>query len=406
MSYAVIHGCFVSDLNKTKRPVRRTPNAGSFVFQPSSLGQRTLMTEFGLGANAARAVEVRLEGVEALESGFMGQHQCLSLALGARTRMLQALGTGSEGGTLDPEHPVRAAARGYLFARSVDRGGRLIAFAFAGDCSTPDGTRLFVEPKHLRDSVNATLLREGWAYSSCYDSLPAPLRADLIELTRRARGQNLGLWPKAAALPGRPFRLSGGTLASCVMFPKLFRRLVEYTSEGNASLQGFRAWLRGSPHRDEMLLLPNQEVGRLHDVVEVVGEQIRLTRNSEEFIVLKTSAAPLARAQRDASEAPLRIIAAVVEPLDADADHKTVTLLNTTARSIGLETFTLKDRVGRALGLQGHLGPGEARRFRLGHLLLGADRLFGLSLLHGDKVVDHVAFGPREGHPPGASLVF
>jgi hypothetical protein len=407
MSYTVIHGQFVSGTSNPSHTVRRQQNAGTLQFKPQSCVQpdgtfrSTIAGEFGLQLGAGGVVEVRLEAVDALETQYLGQRQHVQLTEGARVRVQQLLGIGTR------ETKDVAPGVGYLLARNVDRAGRLIAFAFSGSCDTPNGSRLFVQPRHVAASVNAALLREGWVYAACYDSLPAELRAELLELSRRARGKNLGLWPRAVALTGRPLAVPmAAALDGCVMFPKLFRRLVEYFAEGHVNLRDFPRWLRMNPHRDEMLLLPNQEVGHIHDVVEVAGDQIRMTRNAEEFIILKTSTAPLGRAQRTADEAPIRIIAAVVDPTTQDADRKTVTLLNTTANSIGLESFTLRDRVGRALGLRGDLGPGEARRFRLGHLLLGTDRGFGLSLLNGDKLVDHVAFSPREGRQPGASLVF
>jgi hypothetical protein len=302
---------------------------------------------------------VRLEGLEALEVGFHGRCQASTFAQGARTRLMQALGPWrAEVGSSELQ------ARGYLLARNLDNQGRIIAFGFAGPAPASDGERIFVTAEHVKASVNALLLQEGLVYASFYDSLPAELRTVLAQSSRSARGYNLGLWPHAVATTGRRARLGDlHSLNGVVLFPKLFRRLVEYFELGHDGLLGFATWLRSTAHRDDLLILPNQEIGHFHQLIEIEHGTLRMTRNTEDFVVIKAAAST---PRRPPMAGPLRIVAAQMQAGGASAGARSVTILNTTASPVALHLFTLRNDRGAAVPLEGQLAPGEAKRVSIG----------------------------------------
>jgi hypothetical protein len=70
------------------------------------------------------------------------------------------------------------------------------------------------------------------------------------------------------------------------MWPKLFRRLAAYFSEGHAGLGQFDAWMRQDPvHRDDSLRLPDGEKGNMHDAYAITGNSLTLRFNPEDLLI-------------------------------------------------------------------------------------------------------------------------
>lgn len=234
---------------------------------------------------------VRFESIDALETHFQGRHQNLELAHAARDAMLAALGFGHV--EFLPTHPdkVRRAehhpVRGHLLANGIESNGRVLGLVFPGEPAAPavDGTRVFVDDAMLDGSVNAALVRAGLAYAELYSTMPLSLGRRVRELVTSARAAGIGLWPEEAVTTSTAARPgSVADLDSLVMFPKLYRRLVSYFTQGFADLAGFDAWVRSDPvHRDDRALLPDGEFGNLHDLYEVDADGLRLRYLPEEL---------------------------------------------------------------------------------------------------------------------------
>lgn len=407
MAYVLIEGHFIASANSDRVQKRDGHSASTVHFRPSgvtSLAElhdpsATLQLSRPPAAAAPETCVVRLEGLEALEVSYRGNGQASPFAQGARDQLMEALGpwrtqTGSS----------ELQARGYLLSRNVDSRGRIIAFCFAGAPPIPDGERLFVTAEHVKASVNAKLLREGLAYASFYDSLPAELRTVLAQSSRSARGYNLGLWPHAVATTARKTKIPNlRSLSGSILFPKLFRRLVEYFELGHDGLEGFETWLCANPHRNELLILPNQEIGHLHQVLQVEGGALRMTRNTEDFVVIKAATSTPSRAPRPG---PLRIVAAQMQAGGASAGARSVTILNTTASPVALHLFTLRNDRGAAVPLEGQLAPGEAKRISMGPAGQCQAERWALALCRGPDVVDRVALTRSQAAAHGASVVF
>jgi len=374
--------------------------------------------------NQRNITTIRFEGIDALETHFSidGQeyHQALNLALQARDTLLEEAGFGNVAFFDDENarykvrevenHPVR----GYLFSNGLDTYGRTIAFCFTGDHANMDGSQLFVEPQHLETSLNAIMLRQGQAYPAFYLSLPALLRNYLREIATGARNTPIGLWQYATVTTAQSANIAGPEqLQDLVIWPKLFRRLAAYFEEGHSSLAGFDTWLRADPRdRDDRVLLPNMELGNMHDLVAINGNNINMTyRPADVVIVPDDYTLPEVPVTPPATihlgEGSVRIVAALINAeQDLEPGNETVTLLNTTNQDINLNNWTIADRHSSEQ-LNGGIGGGEARRIRLQGQVQLSNQMDTITLLDPDsQIIDQVSYERREVPQEGFTLIF
>lgn len=236
---------------------------------------------------------VRFEGIDALETHYKNHHQNLGLANAARDEMLQQVGFATVTFRQDRPNKVESAAPhplpGYLLATGIEANGRIVAQVYAGqpDEGMADGDRVFVDDARLDRSVNAALVRAGLAYGEFYTTMPFPLIGRLRDAVVAARAAGAGLWPKESIgvdAPARPGSVAD--LADMVIFPKLYRRLVDYFAD-HSDLAAFDTWVRAAPDRDDLTQLPSGERGHLHDTYVVDGLGIRLRYRPEELVFLE-----------------------------------------------------------------------------------------------------------------------
>jgi uncharacterized protein YukJ len=104
----------------------------------------------------------------------------------------------------------------------------------------------------------------------------------------------------------------------------------------------------------------------------------------------------------------LKIIAALVNPLGDDVGLETVTLINTSPRTISLEGWSLADRIKRTMPLSGSIEAGESRRIKLS----GNDIQLGnqggiITLLNPQGLkVDGVSYTKQDVKTQGQTFVF
>ena len=174
----------------------------------------------------------------------------------------------------------------------------------------------------------------------------------------------------------RPPWFDPAALETLVLWPKLFRRLVPYLAAGNTGFDGFDAFLPADPVNgdDKLFLLDRLEPGNLHDVVRGSGDQIQLTVLSERFII-EPDAAPsggaVGGAGRPSAVGDVLIMAALPDPIGADAGQETVSLLNATAAAVDLAGWALAGARGQRESLGGILGAGATVLVRLSTVQLG-----------------------------------
>jgi len=366
----------------------------------------------------ARGISVRLEAIDTLETHFAETHQELAGANAARDDLLDRLGFRNITFWPDLPNKIQSAdqdrLRGHVLSNGIDANGRMIGFVYPGDAADPDGTDVFLDEARLDQSLNARLLAAGHAYPAFYATLPAQLRTHCTGLSRAARDAQpaQGLWPRSTGDPNGPASVPDlAGLEQLVIWPKLFRRIVPYLATGFANFDGFDAWLRADPvHRDDQLfLLDRLERGNLHDVVRGTGQTIQLIAWPEDFII---SPDPPPAGGGQPSQPPtvavadLVIIAALPDPVGADAGSETVTLLNTTPAAVGLAGWALSDTAGGRQPLNGTLQAGATQRVQLTAAVQLNNQGDSIRLTDPQgRAIDQVAYQPNQVRP-GRTIAF
>lgn len=369
--------------------------------------------------NRRGMINLRFEGIDALETHFDGMHQNLQWATAARDFMLEMAGFRQIEFFDDLPYKVKSVVdhpqRGYVLSNGLDGHGRVVAFVYSGDHPLPDGTEIWLEGDLLRESFNAHLLESGLVYPTFYTTLPISLKELMAVMTATARFARRGLWPEALGV-GQPVIINRlADLEDLVIWPKLFRRLARYFAGGFTSLDQFDTWLRADPKdRDDALILPDRELGNMHDVVTAIGNQIEMVYEPEDLIILPDDATTVIVAPPPPVVAPtpaieqgsLRIIAALVNPIGADRGNETITLMNISPDEIDLAGLELTDRSNRRMPLTGVLPAGGVLQVTLSVLSLNntGDDIF-LRDASGE-VIHSVTYAKEQAKLAGWTLTF
>lgn len=277
------------------------PDGDTITFHPDDLYWIITLKTDGYtkpDVNSRRMVKVRFEGIDALETHFLVEgkkyYQNLTFANAARDRVLKDLGFKDVVFSSKEPNEVSSVSnnpqRGYIVADGVDTNGRVLGFVYAGDTPLPEGPH-FLTTGDLDQSINVDLIREGLAYGEFYSTLPMDLIHYMANLVKQAR-LTKGFWPGEAVNTIKSANITGITAAeNLVMWPKLFRRLASYFNSGYKNLNSFDSWLRRDPkNRDDRLLLPNCELGNMHDLISITGQSLKLKYDPEDIIILPDNA--------------------------------------------------------------------------------------------------------------------
>ena len=251
------------------RPLAGEPDGDSVRFLADNLDLWNRLegrpARLGTGTSTRNTVQLRLEGVDAIERGAIRP-----LSVEARDNLFRAIGFDAQA---NPE------PRGFILSRMTDDlAGRPISFVFEGDPPEGDGEDVFLEAARLRPSANWRQASDGLAYPLYYNTLFADLRAELDQAIAAARQNGRGYWPTDATLTGVIVQSRSDLSTIPPIWPKLWRRLDEYFME-DASLDGFVAFLEARNERVDVL--PMMEERGLQDLVEVRGSLVRLTERPE-----------------------------------------------------------------------------------------------------------------------------
>jgi endonuclease YncB( thermonuclease family) len=269
------------------------PDGDTVTFIPDSVDLvRSLKLFSGTPADIRNGhINVRYEGIDALETHFRALHQDLRFARAARERNLAQLGFKNVKFFADAPNVIESVTRNplpaHVIANGIEANGRLLGLVYAGRNSKADGSKLFVDEALLNKSVNADLVREGLAYVEPYDTMPMALVKQLRSLVQRSRANRRGLFAHESITTKKAALLRNlDDLQLLVMWPKLFRRMAVYFGEGNVGLAGFDTWVRANPKdRDDTLRLPDGEKGNMHDTYSITGDRLRLHFRPEDLLV-------------------------------------------------------------------------------------------------------------------------
>lgn len=274
MPFTVIQGTF--------HVVGVSPDGDSLRFRPSNPALLTGLPGAKVKISGGTS-QLRLEGIDALETHYESWRQPPQWAGAARDSLLAFTGIGNVVWNAT-DTKVSAAAdgtRGWILSRSIERNGRPVSFLFAGACPYKDGSAQTLTVPLLRKSYNHHALAGGLAYPTFYEGLFADLRAELAGVVRAARNGGLGLWPQDVTTKG--FKVGGiaDLTTKLVILPKLFRRLVKHVA-AKGSAAGFKQVLEAS--REPVLDLTDANFTHFDTFIEARNGRLRLLRQPEDLV--------------------------------------------------------------------------------------------------------------------------
>lgn len=233
--------------------------------------------------NVRGHAQLRLEAIDTLETHYAGQHQPLGTATRALDFLMHELGIAAAHfdplmmNTVDAEDGIP----GYIVTRQVERFGRPVVFAFAGDPPEDDGATIVLAPDRLRESLNFKSLAEGLAYPTYYAGLFPDLRAVLSEAVRCARAARRELWSDDVTTAGFEVNDLTDITERHVILPKLFRRLTDFL-RGGGSVEGFKSFLEAL--EEEIVILSTGHFTHFDTVSDVQGREVKMTVKPEEIV--------------------------------------------------------------------------------------------------------------------------
>lgn len=296
MSFILIKGTF--------HILGKEPDGDSVRFKAANKNLwKKLTTEGGkpvtkdITSKADGTVQLRIESIDALETHYKGKHQRMDLAMPATLKILGLLGfknvqlgpSGKKVVSVDND-----GVPGYILTRYIDNPlyGRPVAFVFAGTTSLPDGKdNTYLDTALLRKSINYKMMQSGLAYPVYYNTLFYDLRNEFNKALKKARSKKTNLWRKT---DGDKTNMGFKAVKIVdlqdkeVVFPKLFRRLMDYYASKNLgytkSLKNFKEKYL-PPKGDVVEIMPiNHTTDALDYVIDVVGaSKLRLKYLPEEL---------------------------------------------------------------------------------------------------------------------------
>jgi len=277
------------------RVVRAAPDGDSIRFYPDA-ADAWERAGLNVRPNAAGGAQLRLEGIDALETHYTpavgdlrNLHQSHDLGRAAAAELLRLLGF--EDVVRRDDEVVTSATPatrpGHIYTRFADKYGRAVAFAYAGTTDQPDLAAVFLDAAALAGSVNQQLLASGLEYPTYYSKLFVDLRAALNGAVEEARTAGRGVWPDDVTMKGVTVDSLATLTDVAIVLPKLFRRLVDYLSinNGDVSLAGLPAYL--ASRDDRLVVVSTGQITGFDNVLVVDGQTVRMTRPPEDLVFIE-----------------------------------------------------------------------------------------------------------------------
>jgi endonuclease YncB( thermonuclease family) len=267
----------------TYHVVGYAPDGDSIRFQAENEATWDLLGGPPVALNGRRHAQLRLEGIDTLETHFLSFHQPLDLAVKALDFLLHEVAiTGVQWDTLMTRiTEANDGTTGYILSRQTEENGRPVAFAYAGTPPEADGKSVFVTRARVAQSINARSLAEGLAYPTYYRGLFSDLRTELTAAVAAARDAGLNIWAEDKTNAGFAVTGLSSITDDHVILPKLFRRLAEYL-EGDGPIAGFHEYLEG--REEGITILSTAHFTHFDTVVTVEGTTVQLTEPPENLV--------------------------------------------------------------------------------------------------------------------------
>jgi hypothetical protein len=173
--------------------------------------------------------------------------------------------------------------RGFILARQTDGNRRPVSFAYSGNINEPDGADVFVDAALTKRSVNYKMVESGYAYTMFYETLFMEIRRELSAAFLAARAAGLILHQDDGSFRGVTIQQRGDLATIPPIFPKLWRRLEEYT-RNHQSLAGFKPWLASRDSERLSTISDGRTSIAFDNVVEVQGATVKMLYSPEDMV--------------------------------------------------------------------------------------------------------------------------
>lgn len=261
-----------------------SPDGDSIRFRANDESNWSKLAGPAVNLNARRHAQLRLEGIDTLETHFRNNlHQPLGLALKAMDFLLRGLNITEVEWDVLRTRVVSAndGTEGFILSRQVEPNRRPVAFIFEGNADVEDGREIFLDRDLLRRSLNYQQLEAGLAYATFYQGLFPDLRETMSAAVNSARQAGNEVWAEDKTNAGFDVTNLTSITDEHVILPKLFRRLAEYLEAGG-DVGGFKNFLANKQER--ITIVPTAHFTHFDTVVEVEGNTVKMTELPENLI--------------------------------------------------------------------------------------------------------------------------
>ena len=263
-----------------------SPDGDSIRFQAENEENWDLIRGPHVKLNAKKHAQLRFEGIDTLETHYLGFHQPLHFGRFATEFLIKELKMTDV--VWDSEHRsvIRAndGTEGYILARSTEKSRRPVSFVFCNDVDFEDGKEVFLDAELMKKSINYKSVKEGLAYCTFYSGLFYDLRNELAKAALEAREKKRGFWPYDRTVAGIG---EGGIMTALqekyAVLPKLFRRIMSYLENGG-EISGFIDYLEADPER--ILILSSNHFTHLHNIVSIEDHIVKMTAYPEDIVFI------------------------------------------------------------------------------------------------------------------------
>lgn len=234
--------------------------------------------------NENNHAQIRLIGIDSLETHFLQCQQNLKWALSAANFLLDCLEIDGVKWDLENNTILKGNdnIRGFILVKKTDQHGRPLAFVFKGDVDEKDGSEFFLPLDLFFKSVNYQSLVAGESYPTYYRGIAPTLRKKMTLAVVEARNSKRGLWEFDSTNQGfSPWDLFDET-KTVIILPKLFRRLVSYL-ETSDNLNNFKNSVVKS---EKVLVLPHKNKKSFRDLILQEDHLFRLSELPENLVYL------------------------------------------------------------------------------------------------------------------------
>ncbi len=233
--------------------------------------------------NRSEHVQLRFEGIDTLETHYLGFHQPRKLADAATDFTLDAAGVTDVEWSPGRKHVLDAkdGTEGYILSRAIERYGRPISFVFSGSTDYGDGSQVDLKAPQLADGINYKLLQAGLAYPIYYEGLFHDLRDAMTSAVGAARSANKGLWAVDKTSGVTVNGLDSITDEHPIL-PKLFRRLTDYLRKNHGKVEGFKDHM--ADLKEKVFILSLGHATHFDTVISENGRVVGLTVPPEDLV--------------------------------------------------------------------------------------------------------------------------